>query len=98
MTKALRDIGRAAGEVKIVGFDSGTQSVLDLTNGDVQGLVVQDPVKMGYLGVITLVRHLEGKPVERRIDTGVSLVTKDNMTQPEMAALLAPPIADYLKE
>ena len=98
MTKALRDIGRAAGEVKIVGFDSGTQSVLDLTNGDVQGLVVQDPVKMGYLGVITLVRHLEGKPVERRIDTGVSLVTKDNMAQPEMAALLAPPIADYLKE
>ena len=98
MTKALRDIGRAAGEVKIVGFDSGTQSVLDLTNGDVQGLVVQDPVKMGYLGVVTLVRHLEGKPVERRIDTGVSLVTKDNMTQPEMAALLAPPIADYLKE
>ena len=98
MTKALRDIGRAAGEVKIVGFDSGTQSVLDLTNGDVQGLVVQDPVKMGYLGVVTLVRHLEGKPVERRIDTGVSLVTKDNMAQPEMAALLAPPIADYLKE
>ena len=98
MTKALRDIGRAAGEVKIVGFDSGTQSVLDLTNGDVQGLVVQDPVKMGYLGVITLVRHLEGKPVERRIDTGVSLVTKDNMAQPEMAALIAPPIADYLKE
>ena len=98
MTKALRDIGRAAGEVKIVGVDSGTQSVLDLTNGDVQGLVVQDPVKMGYLGVITLVRHLEGKPVERRIDTGVSLVTKDNMAQPEMAALLAPPIADYLKE
>ena len=98
MTNALRDIGRAAGEVKIVGFDSGTQSVLDLTNGDVQGLVVQDPVKMGYLGVVTLVRHLEGKPVERRIDTGVSLVTKDNMAQPEMAALLAPPIADYLKE
>ncbi|MGI8602944.1 MAG: ABC transporter substrate-binding protein [Verrucomicrobiales bacterium] len=98
MTKALRDIGRAAGQVKLVGFDSGSQSVIDLKNGDVQALVVQDPMKMGYLGVMTLVQHLQGKPVEKRIDTGVVLVTKENMTQPEMAALLAPPIAKYLKE
>jgi ribose transport system substrate-binding protein len=98
MTKALRDIGRAGGKVKLVGFDSGSQSVIDLKNGDVQALVVQDPVKMGYLGVMTLVQHLEGKKVEKRIDTGVSLVTTANMNDPEMAALLAPPIAKYLKE
>ena len=67
-------------------------------HGDVQALVVQDPVKMGYLGVMTVVQHLQGKPVEKRIDTGVSLVTKENMNQPDMAALLAPPIAKYLKE
>jgi len=98
MTKALRDIGRAGGQVTLVGFDSGSQSVLDLKNGDVQALVVQDPLKMGYLGVITLVQHLQGKPVEKRVDTGVSLVTRDNMSEPAMAALLAPPIAKYLKE
>ena len=98
MTKALRDIGRAAGQVTLVGFDSGTQSVLDLKNGDVQALVVQDPLKMGYLGVITLVEHLRGRTVEKRIDTGVSLVTRENMAEPAMAALLAPPIARYLKE
>ncbi len=98
MTKALRDIGRAGGKVKLVGFDSGTQSVLDLKNGDVQGLIVQDPLKMGYLGVMTVVDHLEGRKVEKRIDTGVSLVTKENMADPAVAALLAPPIAKYLKE
>jgi ribose transport system substrate-binding protein len=98
MTKALRDIGRAGGKVKLVGFDSGSQSVLDLKNGDVQALVVQDPLKMGYLGVMTLVHHLQGKKVEKRIDTGVTLVTKENMAEPEMAALIAPPIAKYLKE
>ncbi|MBM3902986.1 MAG: substrate-binding domain-containing protein [Verrucomicrobia bacterium] len=98
MTKALRDIGRAGGHVKLVGFDSGSQSVLDLKNGDVQALVVQDPLKMGYLGVMTLVQHLRGKPVEKRVDTGVSLVTKANMNEPEMAELLAPPIAKFLKE
>jgi len=98
MTKALRDIGRAGGKVKLVGFDSGTQSVLDLKNGDVQALVVQDPLKMGYLGVMTVVEHIQGKKVAKRIDTGVSMVTRQNMDQPDMAALLAPPIAKYLKE
>ncbi len=98
MTKALRDIGQAGGKVKMLGFDSGTQSVLDLRNGDVQGLVVQDPVKMGYLGVMTVVQHLNGEKVEKRIDTGVTLVTKENMAQPEVAELLAPPIKKYLKE
>ena len=92
MTKALRDIGKAGGKVKMVGFDSGSQSVLDMKNGDVQGLVVQNPVKMGYLGVMTMVDHLEGKKVEKRIDTGVALVTKENMAQPAIAELLNPPL------
>jgi len=97
MTKALRDLGLAGGKVKMVGFDSGTQSVADLKAGDLQGLIVQNPVKMGYLGVMTLVKHLKGEPVEKVIDTGVALVTKENMDQPEMRELLYPPIDKYLK-
>ena len=98
MTKALRDIGKAGGKVKMVGFDAGSQSVLDLKNGDVQGLVVQDPVRMGYLGVITLMQHIQGEKVERRIDTGVHLVTPENMDQPDIKELLHPPLDKYLKE
>ena len=98
MTKALRDISKTGGKVKVVGFDSGTQSVLDLKQGDVQALVVQDPLKMGYLGVLTVVQKLQGKAVEKRIDTGVTLITKENMDQPANAALLAPPIEKFLKE
>ncbi len=98
MTKALRDIGKAAGKVKMVGFDSGSQSVADLKNGDAQGLVVQNPVLMGYLGVMTLVKHLRGERVEKRIDTGVVLATPENMDQPEIRELLHPPIDQYLKE
>jgi ribose transport system substrate-binding protein len=97
MAKALRDIGKAGGKVKIVGFDAGTQSVIDLKNGDVQGLVVQDPVRMGYLGVLTMVKHLQGDKVERRIDTGVHLVTAENMDVAEMTELLHPPLDKYLK-
>jgi ribose transport system substrate-binding protein len=97
MTKALRDIGKAGGKVKMIGFDAGTQSVLDMKNGDVQALAVQNPLSMGYLSVLTLVQHLQGHPVEKRIDTGVVLVTPDNMEQPEISNLLHPPLDQYLK-
>ncbi|MDQ6631372.1 MAG: substrate-binding domain-containing protein [Verrucomicrobiota bacterium] len=98
MTKALRDIGRAGGKVKVIGFDAGSQEVADLKNGDVQALIVQNPVKMGYLGVMTMVQHLRGEPVEKRIDTGVVVVTKENMDKPEMKEILYPPLKKYLGE
>ncbi len=98
MTKALQDRGLAGGKVKVVGFDAGTQSVRDLQGGDVQALVVQNPVRMGYLGVVTMVRHLQGKPVEKRVDTGVSVATRENMKQPEIDELLNPPLKQYLDE
>jgi ribose transport system substrate-binding protein len=97
MAKALRDIGKGGGKVKMVGFDAGSQSVTDLKNGDVQGLVVQNPVLMGYLGVITMMDHLAGKKVEKRIDTGVVLVTQENMDKPDIQELLYPPLEKYLK-
>ena len=97
MTKALRDIGRAGGKVKMVGFDAGSQSVADMKSGDVQGLIVQNPVFMGYKGVMTMVEHLQGRKVEKRIDTGVVLVTSDNAEQAEIKELLHPPLDKYLK-
>jgi ribose transport system substrate-binding protein len=98
MAKALRDIGKAGGKVKLIGFDSGSLSVQDLKNGDVQGLVVQNPMKMSYVGVMTVVDVLNGKTVPKRIDTGVVLVTRENMDQPEMKELLNPPFKKYLNE
>lgn len=97
MTKALQDLGKAGGKVKMVGFDAGSQSVADLKRGDVQGLVVQNPVFMGYKGVMTMVEHLQGKKVEKRIDTGVALVTPENADQPDIKELLYPPLDKYLK-
>lgn len=97
MTKALKDIGRAGGKVKMLGFDAGAQSVIDMKNGDVQGLVVQNPLRMGYLGVMTLVKHLRGEKVERRIDTGVQMVTPENMNEPAMQEALHPPVDKFLK-
>ena len=97
MTKALRDIGKAGGKVKMIGFDSGKQSVLDMKNGDVQALAVQNPLLMGYLSVMTMVKHLQGEKVDNRIDTGVVLVTPEKMEQHEVKDLLQPPIDKYLQ-
>ena len=97
MTKALRDVGLGKGKVKMVGFDAGSQSVVDMKNGDLQALVVQNPMLMGYLGVATAVKHLRGEKVDRRIDTGVRLVTPENMNEPEIKELLYPPLDKYLQ-
>jgi ribose transport system substrate-binding protein len=94
---ALREQGLAGGKVKFVGFDANEQLVEGLKQGDIQGLVVQDPVKMGYLGVLTAVRVLRHQKVEPVIDTGVALVTPENMDQPAIAALIHPPLAEYLQ-
>ena len=97
MLMALKNIGKGGGKVKVVGFDAGTQPLEAMKRGDVQGLVVQNPMKMGYLGVETMVKHLQGEKVEKRIDTGVYLVTADNVNETEIAELLNPPLAKYLK-
>ena len=94
---ALRNIGRGGGDVKLVGFDAGQQSVEALRKRDVQGLVQQNPVKMGYLSVMTMVDHLRGKKVAKRIDTGVTVATPENMETPEIKELLNPPLDQYLK-
>ena len=97
MMLALRDAGKAGGAVKFVGFDAGTQSVEGLKKGDIQGLVVQNPMQMGYLGVKAIVDHLQGKKVEKVVDTGVTLVTGENMGEAKIQELLHPPLDKYLK-
>ena len=63
---------------KFVGFDDSTLLIQGLQNGVINALVVQDPEKMGYLGVKSLVDHLNGKPVAPYVDTGVTVKTKAN--------------------
>jgi ribose transport system substrate-binding protein len=94
--RVLQDNGWA-GKVKFVGFDASPNMVKGLREGGLDGLMVQDPVQMGYLAVKTMVTHLKGGPVERTIDTGVHLATRDNMDQPEIKALLTPDLSRWLK-
>ena len=96
MLLALRARGLAC-SIRFIGFDATEGLVEALENGELDGLVVQNPMGMGYLGVKTAVAHLRAQEVELRQDTGVTLATRDNMHEPDVASLLAPDLARYLE-
>ncbi len=90
-------VGGYAGKIKFVGFDSSEKMIAALRAGELDGFVVQNPMRIGYLSVKTLVEHLRGQSVARRIDTGSTLITADNLDQPEIRDLLNPDLGKWLK-
>jgi len=85
--QALRAAGKA-GKVKLVGFDATEEEINALKEGVIQALIVQDPFKMGYEGVKAAVASLKGEEVPPIIDTGVTVVTLENLESPEVQKLL----------
>jgi ribose transport system substrate-binding protein len=81
-----------AGKVMFVGFDSTEPFLTALRNSQMHGFVVQSPYKMGYLGVRTMTEHLLGKAVEKRVDTGVVMITPENIDSAEVKELIKPPV------
>jgi len=92
--RALQEAGRA-GTIVFIGFDSSPKLVQALREGEIFGLILQNPVKMGYLGVKQMTLHLRGLPIDRIIDTGVYLATRENMDDPEIRVLLLPDFSAY---
>jgi ribose transport system substrate-binding protein len=97
MLRALED-AKLIGKVKFVGFDSDVILAQAVKDKKIGALVVQDPINMGYLGVKTAVDLASGKKVDRTIDTGVHLVTTENVNTPESKEILTPDITKYLKD
>ncbi|HXH92074.1 MAG TPA: substrate-binding domain-containing protein [Thermoanaerobaculia bacterium] len=93
---ALEDAGKA-GKIRFIGFDTSEVFVKAMRDGKLQGIVVQNPFRMGELGVKTVVDHLLGNAVEKRVDTGVTLITPTNLDAQESQTLLHPPLETYLK-
>ena len=97
MLQALRKSG-VNKKVKFIGFDSSDKLVSALREGDIDGLVVQNPFNMGYLAVKTMAEHLRGKPVDKRIDTGAQLVERSNVDDPAIKEILQPDLKKWLAE
>jgi len=96
MLRVLEDNGWA-GKVSFVGFDASDTLAKGLSDGHIHALVLQDPVNMGYLGVKTMAAHLRGEKIEARVDTGVRLITRDRMNDPDAKELLHPDLSRWLK-
>ncbi len=78
---------------KYVGFDSSDQLLGGVRDGDIDGLIVQDPYRMGYLGVWVLVQHLEGYDTSEGgpyLSTGEYVVTRDNLDDDKTRELFVP--------
>jgi ribose transport system substrate-binding protein len=96
-TKAMLIVLRKldiAGKVKFVGFDAPVEAVNALKKGEISALVAQDPARMGYLSVKATVDYLRGKKIDPMIDTGVRIVTRENINSTEIQKLLALPVIE----
>lgn len=97
MLQALKKSG-VSKKVKLIGFDASDKLVAALRDGDIEGLVVQDPFNMGYLAVKTMADHLRGKKVERRIDTGARFVDRAALDDPAVKDVMQPDLKKWLGE
>ena len=76
------------GKVKVIAFDASPLLVEALRSGEIDAIVIQDPVNMGYQSVKLMLDHLDGKPVDPLVVTDVKLATKENMDDPAIKPLL----------
>ncbi|MGA2247778.1 MAG: substrate-binding domain-containing protein [Verrucomicrobiota bacterium] len=84
--RALQEAKRT--DVKMVAFDPDQSLIQGLRSGQVVAIIVQDPYRMGYEGVKVLALKNKGQSSPRLIDTGVEVVTSDNLTDPRIMRLL----------
>ena len=93
---ALEDLHRS-GQIRFVGFDTSDALLDALRAKKLDGIIVQNPFKMGEIGVKTIISAIQKKSFENRVDTGETLITSENLEAPESQALVHPPIDKYLK-
>ena len=75
-------------DVVVIGFDSGAAQKGMITSGVMAGAITQNPVGIGYQTVQAAVSALKGETLPPVIDTGFYYYDKDNMADPEIAAVL----------
>lgn len=76
--KAISNAGIAAGKIIVVGFDASGDEVKAILAGEQAASVAQFPAKMGSLGIETAYKAATGATVEKNVDTGTEMVTKEN--------------------
>lgn len=76
------------GQIQLVGFDSSLEEIRLLEQGIFEGIVIQNPYKMGYLAVEAAFRALNGEELPENIDSGAKLITSKELYTEENQKLL----------
>jgi ribose transport system substrate-binding protein len=77
----VRQAGKTS-QVKIVGFDAGPNQIKALKEGTVEALVAQEPGLIGQYGVDEAVSALDGGTITPKVQTGFTIIDKDNVDTP----------------
>lgn len=85
--RAIKDM-HLEDKIKVAGIDSSLEEIQLLEEGIFEGIVIQRPFKMGYMGVEAASRILNGENVLKNIDSGCELITKNNLYTEENQKLL----------
>ena len=76
------------GKVKIAAFDAPEEIVGHLKDGTFTLTIAQHPAEIGYFGLIAAYAHITGNPVPTAIGTGFTVMTKDNIDDPNVAKFI----------
>jgi ribose transport system substrate-binding protein len=79
------------GKVKLVAYDTSEDELKAFNQGIIQALIVQNPYQMGFQGVKTVMKAIRKQPIDKKfIDSGVTVVTKENFDTPDVQKLINP--------
>ncbi|MDQ3910499.1 MAG: substrate-binding domain-containing protein [Actinomycetota bacterium] len=78
------------GRIVLIGWDGSPLEEQELREGVINALVVQNPFEMGYRGVEAAVQKIRGNAEVEGQNTSVTLVTRDNVDDPEVQSVLHP--------
>lgn len=87
--RAVDELG-LKNEISLIGFDSSTTEIKFLKEGVVDGMMVQNPYNMGYLGVRNIIKVLKGREIDKELDTGAMFVDRENLDDEDTQWLLYP--------
>jgi ribose transport system substrate-binding protein len=89
VARAIRDLN-LTDRIKVVGTDSSLEEIQMLEEGIFEGIVIQNPFKMGYMGVDVTMKLLKGEKTLKNVDSGCELITRENVYTEENQKLLFP--------
>lgn len=75
--RALQQAGKK--DVIVVGFDGSPDALKSIAAGELTASVAQSAYNIGKFGVEAAVKVAKGETIDTRIDTGTSLINKDNV-------------------